>query len=105
MNLSFSKFVTSELFQEWIAHTTSNDDFISYVEHVEDKIDFVSNFEASQNDEDRFSRASQKLAKEWQLFFHEQTCHSIFVIDADHTRMSSMSATEGIIDIDVSQFR
>ena len=39
------------------------------------------------------------------FFLHETTSHPILVADAHNTRVSSMGSSEGIIDIDVAQFR
>lgn len=50
INTSAAQLMPFELLQERIAHSTSNNDFISHVEHIENQLDFISNFRPSKND-------------------------------------------------------
>jgi hypothetical protein len=40
--LGNAKLMAIELPQEWVTHASSNDDFVSNVEHVKDEFDFIS---------------------------------------------------------------
>lgn len=102
MNLSLAKFETSELPQEWVAHTSYDNQLVGNVEHVQYKFDFVSDFEPSQYNQNWLSRVIKELAKILKLSLHKTSCHSELVIDSNHTRMSSMSSSKGIVYVDVS---
>lgn len=63
MNLSFSEFVSSELFQKGVAHSSYDDDLIGDVEHVEDEIDFIGDFESSEDDQHWFLGVVQEVSE------------------------------------------
>lgn len=63
VDLGLAKFEASELLEERVAHASSNDDFVSNIEHVEDEVDLISDFETSKDHKNRLVRIMEEISQ------------------------------------------
>ena len=70
LNFSASKLESENLLHERINHTTTNDDFVSNINHLADQFQLIIYFGTSQNCEYWFFRFFDKSTKVLNLLLH-----------------------------------
>lgn len=103
MDFGASKLEAEDLLNEGVNHTTTDDDLIGYINHFADQFQFIYDFGTSKNGQYWFFGFFDKTTEVLNLFFHEQACSSDFVGDSGNTAVISMSCSEGVINVNVSE--
>ena len=73
------------------------------VQHVVDQLNLVLDLGSSEDGEERPLRGLECLGKELQLLLHQEPGGSLGQLHTDHGRVSSVSGTERVVDVDRSE--
>ena len=73
------------------------------VQHVIDQLNFIGDFGAAKDGEERPFRVLQCFGKVFQLLLHEEARCALGQLHADHTRVGAMRSSEGIVDVDIAE--
>lgn len=84
-------------------HTASNDHGVDLVQQVLDQLDLVRDLGTSQDGEEGLLGLLEDLGKELELLLHQQTGSTDGEVNADDRRVSTVSGTESIVDVDIPQ--
>src|SRR5208282_4974903 len=91
--------------EESVGHTSADNENVNFAEQVLDDSDFVADFGAAQNGDERALGVLQDAAQILQLLFHEQSGGGFLYEPGDANRGSvgPMGGAEGIIDVELGE--
>lgn len=88
----------SSCFSPHLAHRATH-----LVQHVVDQLNLVLDLGSSEDGEERPLGGLERLGKELQLLLHQEPGGSLGQLHTDHGRVSSVSGTERVVDVDRSE--
>ena len=86
-----------DLFDESIAHTTSNNQFISFLKHIVDKLDLILDFRSTDDNEEWSLGFIHNLFEEVEFLLHQMSSHPPFMVDTNNAAVCSVSCAECVI--------
>lgn len=84
-------------------HASSNDHSIDLIHQILDQLDLVRDLGTSQDGKEGLLGLLKDLGKELELLLHQQTSGTDGEIDSDNGRMSTVSGSKGIVDVDITE--
>lgn len=73
------------------------------VEEVLNELDLVRDLSSTEDSEEGLLRALENLGKVLELLLHEESGSLLRKVDADHARVSAVSGSERVVDVDVAE--
>lgn len=85
------------------SHTTTDDQSIDLIKHVLDQLDLIRDLGTTEDGKERTLRVLKSLGKVFEFLLHEETSSALGKIDTNHGRVSTVSGTESIVNIDIGK--
>lgn len=73
------------------------------VKHVFDELDLIGDLCTTKDSEEGACGRFESLGEVLELLLHEETSSALRKLNTDHTRVSTVRGTEGVIDVDVAE--
>ena len=85
------------------SHASADNQRVDLVQHVLDQLNFVRDLGTTEDGQEGTFGVLEGLCEIFEFLLHEETGSTLGELNSDHTRVSTVSGTESIVDVDITE--